>query len=60
MEEKEKQNIRKQIESLNKHLAEDYFNYSEDRYSFAAGFMESILESILGEEIEINYKGEEK
>ena len=52
--------IKKQIESLNKHLAEDYFNYPEDRYSFAAGFMESILESILGEEIEINYKGEEK
>ncbi|MBQ1348451.1 MAG: hypothetical protein IIY58_03705 [Aeriscardovia sp.] len=52
--------IKKQIESLNKHLAEDCFNYPEDRYSFAAGFMEGVLEAILGEEIEINYKGEEK
>ena len=52
--------IKKQIESLNKHLTEDSFNYPEDRYSFAAGFMEGILESILEEEIEINYKGEEK
>ena len=51
--------VKKQIESLNKHLAEDKFNYPEDRYSFAAGFMESIIESILGEKIEINYKGEE-
>ena len=52
--------IKEQIKSLNKHLKEDNFNYPEDRYSFAAGFMESILEAILGEEIEINYKGEEK
>lgn len=52
--------IKEQIKSLNKHLKEDNFNYPEDRYSFAAGFMEGILESILGEEIEINYKGEEK
>lgn len=49
--------IKKQIESLNKHLAEDHFNYTEDRYSFAAGFMQSILEGLLGMEIEINYKG---
>lgn len=60
MDKKEKQHIRKQIERLNKHLAEDYFNYPEDRYSFAAGFMESLLVGILGENIEINYKGEEK
>lgn len=52
--------VKEQIESLNKHLAEDNFNYPEDRYSFAAGFMQSILEGLLGMEIEINYKGEEK
>lgn len=52
--------IKKQIDSLNKHLAEDHFNYPEDRYSFASGFLQGILESLLGVGIEINYKGEEK
>ena len=49
--------VKKQIDSLNKHLEEDNFNYPEDRYSFAAGFMQAILEGLIGMEIEINYKG---
>lgn len=49
--------VKKQIESLNKHLAEDHFNYPEDRYSFVSGFLQGILESLLGEKIKINYKG---